>query len=50
MWVQKRATKMIKGLEHLSYKERLKMLRLFILKEKWSREVLVNICNIQWGK
>ena len=36
--VQKRAVKMIKGLEHLSYKERFKALGLFNLKSRLRRD------------
>ncbi|PKU41652.1 hypothetical protein llap_8046 [Limosa lapponica baueri] len=40
-WVQQRATKMIRGLEHLSYEDRLRELGLLIQKKRRPRENII---------
>lgn len=48
-WVQQRAVEMIRGLEHLSYEERLREKGLFSLEKRWPREALTNVCQYLRG-
>lgn len=47
--VQQRATRMIKGLEHLSYNERLKELGLFSIKTRRLERDVINVNKNLWG-
>ena len=48
-WVQRRVTKMIKGLKYLSYKDRLKGLGLFRLEKRSAGRPHCGLPVFQWG-